>query len=107
MLIAILILNGLLALMGFAIAWQLWRWRDALATAADALWEAERVTHEVLNEAPTAIDGGQLAAQRLHQSHRQLAAQTRQIQSVLGLVGWSRQLIRHPAFRRRAIRPLP
>jgi hypothetical protein len=107
MLIAILILNGILALIGFAIARSLWQWRNALAHAADALQAADRATHELLDTAPAGIGVGQIESQRLRQSYRQLAAQVRRLQSVLGLVGWSHQLVRSrspllPSFRRRS-----
>jgi hypothetical protein len=101
MLIAILIFNGLLALMCFAIAGQMWQWRQALARAADALQEADRVSHEVLHNAPVDIGAGQSASHHLRQSYRQLAGQVQQIQRVLGLVGWSHQLIlgKHPILK--------
>jgi hypothetical protein len=107
MLIAILIFNGLLALMCFAIAGQLRQWRNALAHAADVLQEAERVSHEVLYSAPADIGAGQLASHQLRQSYRQLASQVQQIQRVLGIVGWSHQLVRgkHPILK--PIRRLP
>jgi hypothetical protein len=103
MLIAILIFNLLLALMCFTIAAQLWRWRNALAAAADALCEADRLTHETLHDSPTAIGTGQVATHSLRQSYRQLAGQVRQIQRVLGLVGWSHQLVQG---KRTALLPL-
>jgi hypothetical protein len=106
MLIAILIINGCLALVGFAIARQLWLWRKALAAAADALHEADRVTHELLDTAPDGIAVGQVESQRLRQSYRQLAAQVHRLQSVLGLVGWSHAIVRGRSpigpFRRRS-----
>jgi hypothetical protein len=94
MLIAILIINGCLALIGFAIARSLWQWRNALAHAADALQAADRATHELLDTAPAGIGVGQVESQRLRQSYRQLAAQVRRLQSVLGLVGWSYPILR-------------
>jgi hypothetical protein len=106
MLIAILILNGCLALIGGAIACSLWQWRNVLAHAADTLLEADRATHELLDTAPAGISIGQVESQRLRQSYRQLAAQVRRLQSVLGIIGWSYPIIRGrspmlPAFRRR------
>ncbi len=107
MLIALLIINGCLALIGFAIARTLWQWRNALAHAADALQAADRVTHELLDTAPAGISVGQVESQRLRQSYRQLATQVRRLQSVLGLVGWSHSFVRGrspilPSFRRRS-----
>lgn len=91
MLIGILIFNLLLAMLGFWLAWQIWQWRQALANAADVLLEAERITHEVLNEAPIAITAGQTETHQLRQSYRQLTTQYRQVQRVLGWVNWSRR----------------
>ncbi len=101
MLIAILIVNGLLALMCFAIAGQMWQWRNALARAADALQEADRVSYEVLHQSPADIGAGQVASHRLRQSYRQLASQVQPIQQVLGIVGWSHPLIlgKHPILK--------
>lgn len=94
MLIAILIFNFLLAIMCFAIAWQLGLWRKALAQAADTLLEAERATHELLNEAPESILGGQVETHRLRQSYRQIEGQLRRLQQILGVMSWSHQFIR-------------
>jgi hypothetical protein len=107
MLIAILILNGVLALIGFALAYTLWQWRTALSHAADALFEADRVTHELLDTAPDGIAVGQVESQRLRHSYRQLAAQVRRLQSILGIVGWSYPIVRGRSpipspFRRRS-----
>jgi hypothetical protein len=101
MLIAILIFNGLLALMCFAIAGQMWQWRQALARAADALQEADRVSHAVLHNSPADIGAGQVASHRLRQSYRQLAGQIQRIQRVLSIVGWSHQLLlgQHPILK--------
>ncbi len=105
MLIAILIFNFLLAIMCFTIAWQLGLWRKALAQTADTLLEAERATHEMLNEAPESILVGQVETHRLRQSYRQLEVQLRRMQQLLGILSWSRQFIRsqrsQPPGRRR------
>jgi hypothetical protein len=103
MLIAILIFNFLLAIMCFSIAWQLWLWRKALATAADALLEAERATHEMLNEAPTSIMTGQVETRHLRQSYRQLEGHLRRIQTVFGILSWSHQLMRGSRTRLRRL----
>jgi hypothetical protein len=99
MLTAILLLNLTLAVAGFVLAWHLWQWRNALSQAADALLEADRVTHELLDQSPTALlEGGQYSAQGLRQSYRQLTQQVRQLQRVaqvvgfgVGLRGWHRR----------------
>ncbi|MBE9031977.1 hypothetical protein IQ266_19760 [filamentous cyanobacterium LEGE 11480] len=93
MLIAILIFNLLLASFGFYLARQLWIWRQALAQAADALLEADRVTHEVLHEAPASIVVGQTQTRQLRHSYRQLEAELRQLQKILGLVSFGSQFI--------------
>ncbi len=107
MLIAILMFNGLLALMCFAIAAQMWQWRNALAQAADALQEADRVSYAVLQQAPTDIEAGQIASHRLRQSYRQLASQVQRVQQGLGIIGWSHQLIlgKYPILKPHRRRP--
>lgn len=94
MLTSILVLNLLLAMLGFYLAWQIWQWRQVLENAADVLFEAERATHEMLHEAPDSILAGQIGARQLRQSHRQLESQLRKVQKVLGFVAWISRFMR-------------
>ncbi|MFM2429499.1 MAG: hypothetical protein RLZZ511_712 [Cyanobacteriota bacterium] len=97
MLTALLLLNFTLALAGFAIAWHLWQWRNALSQAADALLEADRVTHALLDQSSGAIiEGGQYSAQGLRQSYRQLARQIRRLQQVWGMVRFGQRWLIGP-----------
>jgi hypothetical protein len=86
MITIILILNGLLAVFCFYLAWQMWHWRQALAQAADALMEAERVTHEVLHGAPGSIIAGQVGTYQLRQSYRRLGTHLYQLQAILNIL---------------------
>jgi hypothetical protein len=46
-------INGLIALVGFYIAWTLWQVRNTLAEVADTVLEWERNTHEALDPTVT------------------------------------------------------
>jgi hypothetical protein len=104
MIILVLIFNAILAAMCFYIAWQLWLWRQALAQVADALIDAERVTHEVLNGAPEGILQGQIGSHQLRQSYRQLDSQRRQVQKLLGFLSFGTDLLGRRS-QRRPLRP--
>ncbi len=93
MITLVLIFNAILAAMCFYIAWQLWQWRQALAQVADALIDAERVTHEVLNGAPEGILQGQIGSHQLRQSYRQLDTQRRQVKKLLGFLSFGTNLL--------------
>jgi hypothetical protein len=86
MITLVLIFNALLASLGFYIAWQMLQWRQALSQTADALIDAERVTHEVLNGAPEGISQGQISFHELRQSYRQIELQLRQAQKFFNLL---------------------
>jgi hypothetical protein len=86
MLTIVLVFNLCVATTCFYVAIQLRSWGQAMAQTADALIEAERVTHEVLNGAPEGILGGQISTAEMRQSYRRLDAQLRQVQQVWGLI---------------------
>jgi HAMP domain-containing protein len=86
MLTFVLIFNLVVACVCFYVASQIWAWRGAMAQTADALIEAERVTHEVLNGAPNGIMQGQLATYEVRQSYRQLDRQLQQLQKVMAIL---------------------
>lgn len=86
MLIAVVVLNMLLALFCFYVAWQVWQVRRALSQAADALLMAEQNTHSVLSGAPQAILEGQTGAQQLRQQYQQLKPKYQQVRQALTLL---------------------
>jgi hypothetical protein len=90
----ILVFNILLAAMCFYIAWQMLLWRKTLSQVADALIDAERVTHEVLNGAPEGIIQGQVSAYALRHSYRQLESQLSKAQKIRGFLSLGRGMWR-------------
>jgi hypothetical protein len=93
MITLILLFNTLLAAMCFYIAWQMWQWRQALSQVADALIDAERVTHEVLNGAPDGILQGQIGSYELRQSYRQIESQLRRVQKFVNLLSFGNRAL--------------
>jgi hypothetical protein len=89
---AVLILNGILAIVCFWIAWTVWQYRKALTIAADSLIEAEKNTYQVLHGAPEAILQGQIGARQLRQGYRQLTVQMRQVRGAIALISLGQTL---------------
>jgi hypothetical protein len=89
-------INGLIALVGFYIAWTLWQVRNTLAEVADTVLEWERNTHEALDPTvtPPAILKGQASTAALRVQYARLQSQLRQGQRILGLLGLGSQLWR-------------
>lgn len=102
MVMVVLVLNGLLALLGLYVFWQVCRWRSTLSKAADALTVAERVTHRVLRGAPQAIATGQLGTAQLRQHYQLLVLQLQQVQQILDLLGLGQLVWRQ--YRRQSCR---
>ncbi|MCU0515963.1 MAG: hypothetical protein MUC60_03685 [Oscillatoria sp. Prado101] len=86
MLAAVLVLNALIALLCFYVAWQLWKVRRVLARVADTLIAVERRTSAVLRYGPNAIGRGQQGTRRLRQQYRQLEEQLQQAKQVFQLL---------------------
>jgi len=101
MLIGVIVLNFLLALYGFYLAWQVWNLRRAFSRAADVLIIAERNTHNVLNGAPEGIKRKELGVRQLRQKYRQLEPKLHQAQKALVLIGMGRSLFSAPKLTQR------
>ncbi|NDJ18257.1 hypothetical protein [Myxacorys almedinensis] len=89
----VVVINLLIALFGFWLACKVWRLRRTLSQAADAIALAERNTHHVLGNAPTAILRGQLGTQELRQTYQQLQPKVRQAQQALALLSLSQTIL--------------
>lgn len=105
MLVAVVVLNVLLALFCFYVAWQVWQLRRALAQAADALLAAEQSTHSVLYGAPKAILGGQLGTRQLRQQYQQLKPKYEQVRQALTLLALGSTILKGPFSKRSAKQP--
>jgi hypothetical protein len=103
MLVTVVIMNVLLAIGCFYVAWRVWKLRLALSKAADALISAERSTHNVLSGAPQAILKGQMGSRQLRQSYQQLEPKFRQVEQALSLLSLGNTILR----RRSRLLPLP
>jgi hypothetical protein len=88
MIATVIILNGLIALAGFYLAWRLWRLGKTLANLADALSDWERSTHSTLDPAltPDLMLQGQRGAAQLRHYYGALQQLHRQGQQMLGVV---------------------
>jgi hypothetical protein len=86
MLATVVVINVLLAIGCFYVAWRVWKLRLALSRAANALIAAERSTHKVLSGAPEAILKGQMGSRQLRQSYQQLEPKFQQARQALALL---------------------
>jgi hypothetical protein len=86
MLIVVVVMNTLIALLCFFVAWQIWKIRRVLRRISNTLAAVERSTHALLYNAPTAISRGEGGANLLRQRYQQLELQLQQVQKVLGLL---------------------
>lgn len=87
MLINIVIINTLLALVLFFVAWQLHRLRQRLARIADRLAAYERSLSAALRGTPNAIYLGQQALHRLRQRQQPPDVRLQRVRQVLTLLG--------------------
>ncbi|MBW4523888.1 MAG: hypothetical protein KME18_01645 [Phormidium tanganyikae FI6-MK23] len=101
MLISVIVLNLLIALYGFHLAWQMWNLRRTFSQAADALILAERNTHNLLGGAPQGIERRELSVRQFHQNYRQLEPKLQQARQALALIGMGRSLIFNPRLTQR------
>jgi len=82
----VLILNGLIAVFCWYVAWQVWTLRRTLSDVADALLVAEENTHNVLYGAPESIATAQKGTYQLRQSYQRLLVQIAKLQQVLAVL---------------------
>jgi predicted negative regulator of RcsB-dependent stress response len=93
MVTVVVILNVLLAALGFFLAWKLWQLRQAFSRAADALMIAERSTHQVLSGAPEAILNGEIGTRQLKQNYLELQPKIRRAKQALALLSLSQKVL--------------
>lgn len=89
MITAVVVLNMFIAFGCLWMAVRLWRIRSFLRCAADELIEAERKTHLVLQNAPAAIQRGQIGVYTLRQQVLGLAPTVQQAQQAIALLSYS------------------
>jgi len=88
----IVIINTLISLVLFYVAWQVWRLKRWLAKFADTLIAAELSTYAVLHEAPEAIYRGQQNIHNLRQRNQLLELQIQQLRQIFSLLAMGQQV---------------
>lgn len=86
MLTAVVVINLILSLLGFYVAWQLWCLRRTLLRVEQTILKAERSTHNVLHPAPHYIIMGQRGTNALRHQYFRLGRQLEQLQNLLRLL---------------------
>jgi len=86
MVTVVVVLNTLIALICFYVAWRIVKLRRRLAKIADTLISAERRTHSVLKGGPKGIYKGQRGVHKLIERYQRLEPQLQKIQQVLALL---------------------
>jgi hypothetical protein len=86
MVIVVVVLNTLISLGCFYVAWRIRKLRRQLAKIADTLTVAERRTHAVLGPSPRVISKGQKGINRLNERYQRLEPQVQKVRQVLALV---------------------
>jgi hypothetical protein len=94
MVTVVVIFNLLISLLGFYIAWRIWKLRRVLGAAADIVARAERSTYQVLHGAPQAISKGQIGVHGLKKRYQQLEFQLQRVQRVLMVLGFIQKTYR-------------
>ncbi len=100
MVTVVVILNLLISLLGFYIAWRIWKLRRVLGAAADIVARAERSTYQVLHGAPQAISKGQIGVHGLKKRYQHLEFQLQRVQRVLMVLGLIQKTYRSRRRRR-------
>lgn len=90
----VVVINTLIALILFYVAWRVRQLRWQLMRIADTLIAVERSTHAVLHGAPNAIYRGQQGIHKLGQGNEPLQLQIQRVRQVLSLLGLGQQLWR-------------
>ncbi len=93
MLTTVLILNCLIALAGFYIAWRIFKLRRSLAHANRVLINAEHTTHQVLHNAPEQIAKGQIGAYELKQRYQKLQPQLQKARQALTVISFGQTIL--------------
>lgn len=82
----VIVINVLISIVCFYIAWRVVKLRRRIAKFADKIIVAERRTYAVLHKAPPGILKGQWGTQYLQERYRQLEDRLQQLRQVLVLL---------------------
>lgn len=82
----VVLINVLISLVCFYVAWRIVKLRRQIARVTDKIIAAERRTYAVLNPAPRQILKGQRGALQLQERYQQLENRLQRLQQVLALL---------------------
>lgn len=86
MVIVVVVLNTLIALINFYIAWRVWKIRRTLAGVTKGILAAVSNTYNVLHPAPKAIYMGQKGTRTLRKQYQQYEIQLERLGQILALI---------------------
>ena len=92
MIATVAILNVMIALFCFYMAFRIWKVRRTLTRVADTLLVVERRTHAALHNAPEAILQGRVSSRQARQTYQQLEVQLQRARQALALLGLGQQV---------------
>lgn len=94
MVIVVVVINVLISLILFYLAWRLWQLRRRLAKIANLLIAAERSSHAVLPQAPENIYFFQNNIHNLRQGNQQPQLQIQRLRQIFSLIAFGQQVWR-------------
>lgn len=106
MIAIVIIINILIALFNFYLAWQIWKIRRSIAGATKAILAADRNTYNVLHGAPKTIIVGQKGTKGLREQYQKLEIQLEKLGQVLGILNFTQQFWRKRARQNRQLKKL-
>ncbi|KAF3887800.1 MULTISPECIES: hypothetical protein [Nostocales] len=92
MVAVVVIINILISLILFYVAWRVWLLKQRLANIADILSAAQRSTHAVLHKAPTAIYVGQRNIHNLRQGNQPKQLQIQRVRQIFSLLAFGQKI---------------
>lgn len=98
MLIAVIIINVILSLVFFFVAWRLRKLKQTMNQVTKSILNADRVTYDVLHATPAALAKGELGTRNLRTRYQQVELQLLRLRQIvqllsLGQTAWLRQSI--------------
>ncbi|WP_254563622.1 hypothetical protein [Oscillatoria sp. HE19RPO] len=98
MLIAVIIINVILSLVFFFVAWRLRKLKQTMNRVTQSILNADRVTYDVLHGTPAALAKGELGTRNLRTRYQQVELQLLRLRQIvqllsLGQAAWLRRSI--------------
>ncbi|XWK90732.1 MAG: hypothetical protein U7127_11980 [Phormidium sp.] len=106
MIAIVVIINTLIALFNFYLAWRIWKIRRTIAKATRAILAADHNTYKVLHSAPKTITVGQKGTKTLREQYQKLEMQLEKLGQVLGILNFTQQFWQKRARQNRQLKKL-